>query len=464
MELVVMRPFWLYYNTNMKVANKREPFLLLIGDIACLTLSLWLMLYLRAFNIPSLAVFTAHLAPFGILFLASLVVYYISGLYEKHNSILRSRLASVIIKAQIANSLVAIAFFYFVPYFGITPKTNLFLYLLISIIIITLWRLIFYPFFLPGKKRRAVIIGSGTEMEDIIREVNNDPHYDFQLSRIIDLTETDKATIPDIIKQEVMDNDVSMIVIDLDHAKIKDVSPKLFDLIFMNVDFVPMYSVYEHVFYRIPYSALKHDWFIENISSRAKGSYSFGKRVIDITLAGIAFIISLIFYPLIWIAIKIQDGGPLFVYQERLGQGNKKFMIRKFRSMRAAKHDDGAWVGKDDMRITTLGRIMRKTSIDELPQLWSVLKGDLSLIGPRPDLYDRGIELSQQIPYYNIRNLLKPGLSGWAQVSQALPPQSLEETKLRLAYDIYYVKNKSLFMDFVIVLRTIRSLFLRLKQ
>jgi lipopolysaccharide/colanic/teichoic acid biosynthesis glycosyltransferase len=230
----------------------------------------------------------------------------------------------------------------------------------------------------------------------------------------------------------------------------------------MNVDFVPMYNVYEHVFYRIPYSALKHDWFIENISSRAKGVYTLGKRVIDIVLGGIAFVISLIFYPIVWVALKIQDGGPLFVYQERIGQGNRKFKVMKFRSMQGS--DAGVWVGKEDMRVTKVGKILRKTSIDELPQLWNVLKGDLSLIGPRPDIYAKGVELSEQIPYYNIRNLLKPGLSGWAQVSQELPPQSLEETKLRLAYDIYYVKNKTLFMDFVIVLKTIRSLFLRLRQ
>lgn len=448
----------------MKVANKREPFLLLIGDIICLGLALWLMLYFRGFNLPSWETFLGHLTPFSVLFLASVIIFYISGLYEKHNSILRSRLTSVIVKSQVANAIVAITFFYFIPYFGITPKTNLFLYLLISILTISLWRLIFYPKLLPGKKRTAVIIGSGSEMEELIQEVNNDPHYDFQFSKIIDLNTTNKITIPDIIKHEVMENEVSMIVIDLDHASIKDVSPKLFDLIFMNVDFVPMYNVYEHVFYRIPYSALKHDWFIEHISSRAKGVYSLGKRLVDILLAGPAFIISLVFYPIIWIAIKIQDGGPLFVTQERLGQSNRKFVIRKFRSMREAKTDDGAWVGKDDPRITWIGKIMRKTSIDELPQLWSVLKGDLSLIGPRPDLYDRGVELSQQISYYNIRSLLKPGLSGWAQVSQELPPQSLEETKLRLAYDIYYVKNKTLLMDFVIVFKTIRSLFLRLRQ
>lgn len=232
----------------------------------------------------------------------------------------------------------------------------------------------------------------------------------------------------------------------------------------MNVDFIPMYSVYEHVFYRIPYSVLKHDWFIENVSSRAKSVYTFGKRVIDILLAGIALIISLAFYPIVWIALKIQDGGPLFITQERIGQGNKKFTIRKFRSMRQSKTDDGSWAQRNDNRITRFGKIMRKTSIDEFPQFWNILKGDMSIIGPRPEIHENANMLSQEIPYYNIRHLLKPGLTGWAQVNQDLPPNTLDGTKLKLAYDIYYVKNKTLFLDFVIVLKTIRSLFLRLRQ
>jgi lipopolysaccharide/colanic/teichoic acid biosynthesis glycosyltransferase len=132
--------------------------------------------------------------------------------------------------------------------------------------------------------------------------------------------------------------------------------------------------------------------------------------------------------------------------------------------MKKPTHDAGNWVEQNDSRITRVGRILRKTSIDELPQLWSILKGDLSLIGPRPDIYDRGVDLSHTIAYYSIRNLIKPGLSGWAQVKQELPPQSLEETKLRLAYDIFYVKNRSLFLDLMIVLKTIRALFSRINQ
>lgn len=115
----------------------------------------------------------------------------------------------------------------------------------------------------------------------------------------------------------------------------------------------------------------------------------------------------------------------------------------------------------NDKRITRVGSFLRKSRIDELPQLWNVLRGDISLIGPRPDIYDLGQELAHNIPYYTVRSTIKPGLSGWAQISQDLPPQSLEETKLRLAYDLYYVKNRSIVLDGQIIIKTIRTLLSR---
>ena len=123
--------------------------------------------------------------------------------------------------------------------------------------------------------------------------------------------------------------------------------------------------------------------------------------------------------------------------------------------------DRGAWVMDNDKRITRVGSFLRKSRIDELPQLWNVLRGDISLIGPRPDIYDLGQELAHNIPYYTVRSTIKPGLSGWAQISQDLPPQSLEETKVRLAYDLYYVKNRSIVLDGQIIIKTIRTLLSR---
>jgi lipopolysaccharide/colanic/teichoic acid biosynthesis glycosyltransferase len=180
------------------------------------------------------------------------------------------------------------------------------------------------------------------------------------------------------------------------------------------------------------------------------------KRAVDFVIALIGGIVSLVFYPFVFIAIKLDDHGPVFIIQERVGKDGKIIKIPKFRSMKQS--DKGAWVTDNDGRITRVGRFLRASRIDELPQFFSVIKGDLSLVGPRPDIHDLGIKLLKEIPYYSARSIIKPGLSGWAQTRQEVPPQSLEETKLRLAYDFYYIKNRSLLLDLKIILQTISTL------
>jgi lipopolysaccharide/colanic/teichoic acid biosynthesis glycosyltransferase len=179
----------------------------------------------------------------------------------------------------------------------------------------------------------------------------------------------------------------------------------------------------------------------------------------DIFIAGILGIASLVIYPFVALAIKIEDGGDVFIRQNRIGKGGKTISMFKFRSMKTS--DGGKWVTEGDNRITRVGKFIRASRIDELPQLWSVVKGDMSLIGPRPDIYDLGVKLSEEIPHYRIRSLVAPGLSGWAQIRQELPPQSLEETKVRLSYDFYYVKSRSILLDLKIALQTIKTLLMR---
>jgi lipopolysaccharide/colanic/teichoic acid biosynthesis glycosyltransferase len=179
----------------------------------------------------------------------------------------------------------------------------------------------------------------------------------------------------------------------------------------------------------------------------------------DICIAGVLAVLSLLVYPFVIFAIKIEDGGPIFIIQERVGQGNRPIKLWKFRSMRGS--DGGVWLTKEDGRVTRVGRFLRRSRIDELPQLWNVVFGDISLIGPRPDIMDLGKKLAQELPYYTVRNLIKPGLSGWAQLKQDLPPQSVAETRIRLAYDLYYLKNRSFILDVTIALKTIKVLLLR---
>jgi lipopolysaccharide/colanic/teichoic acid biosynthesis glycosyltransferase len=275
----------------------------------------------------------------------------------------------------------------------------------------------------------------------------------------IDLNNVAHENVALHIKNLCENNKVSIIVIDLEHDKVKSILPALYSLIFCKVRFVAMYKVYEDVFKRIPFSILQYNWFLENISTSPKKVYDAIKRLIDIILSFIGGVVSLVVYPFVFLAIALDDGGAFFIVQERIGREGKKIKIIKFRSMKTS--DKGIWVKEEDERITRVGKILRRLRIDELPQFWNVLLGDLSLIGPRPDIYDLGIRLDKEIPYYAVRNVIQPGLSGWAQVNQDLPPQSVEETKLRLAYDLYYVKNRSFILDIRIILKTIRTLLSR---
>lgn len=167
-------------------------------------------------------------------------------------------------------------------------------------------------------------------------------------------------------------------------------------------------------------------------------------------------------YPFIALAIKLDDGGPIFYIPERIGQYAKKFKLVKFRTMKV--DSDARWPQKNDPRITKVGRFLRRTRLDELPQLWNVFKGDMSLVGPRPDLIAFYNLLKDKIPYYSIRTLVKPGLTGWAQVAQQVEggnPSSVKETEGRLAYDIYYIKNRSFILDIAIILKTIKTVLSR---
>jgi lipopolysaccharide/colanic/teichoic acid biosynthesis glycosyltransferase len=207
-------------------------------------------------------------------------------------------------------------------------------------------------------------------------------------------------------------------------------------------------------------SLIKYSWFLENISLAPKITYDILKRLMDIVIAVPAGLISLIVYPFVYIAIKLEDGGPVFFSQERIGKNGSIMRIYKFRSMYSNDQVDVLRDSKN--RITRIGDTLRKTRIDELPQLWNVIKGDVSLIGPRPELPTLVKLYEKEIPYYGIRHLIKPGLSGWAQIYHDNHPHhgaEVAETKEKLSYDLYYIKNRSFILDIQIVLKTVKKLF-----
>ncbi|MGB3921758.1 MAG: exopolysaccharide biosynthesis polyprenyl glycosylphosphotransferase [Minisyncoccia bacterium] len=443
----------------MSFLNRREPLILLLGDLVSFAAALWLALLIRSFEIPSQETFLLHLTPFAMLFVVWIFVFYIAGLYEKHTTILKSKLPGALASTQLVNSGIAVAFFYLVPFFGITPKIVLFIYLAISFGLTLVWRI--YGYFIIGKREpaTAILIGAGDEMKELFNEVNNNPVSHIRFSSFVDLNRADEKGFWGEIIAHIYSEGVSVIVIDLANKNVEPALPHLYNLIFSKISFVDMHKIYEDIFDRIPLSLLKYDWFLENISTVTRGGYDILKRLMDIFIALPLFLLSLVLYPLLALAIKFEDGGPIFIAQERVGKSNKSFKILKFRSM---SHDDKGVYGTEHKNvITKVGNFLRKTRIDELPQLWNILKGDLSLIGPRPELPELVKQYEKQIPYYNVRHLIKPGLSGWAQIyHDQHPHHALDslETAHKLSYDLYYIKNHSLMLDVKIALRTLKIL------
>lgn len=436
------------------ISGKKETIALFLGDIILLYSSLWLTLFFRYLEIPSQKNWDLHFWPFSIIIAVWLLVFFISGIYEKHTLILKSRLPSTVFNAQLTNSFIAVIFFYFIPYFGIAPKTNLFIYLIISSIMILSWRIYGDRIMRPSSKQKGIIIGSGEEMKELIEEVNNNPLYGLVFVSSIDLNKISGLDFSVEIISRIYSEEIQIIAIDLKNEKVDPILPHLYNLIFSRVKFIDMYKIYEDLFDRVPLSLVRYNWFLENISTEVRITYDVVKRLVDISLSMILGIFSLPLYPLVALLIKIDDGGSVFFKQERIGQNNKIIKVGKFRSMSE----------KEKGQVTKIGNWLRKTRIDELPQLWNVLRGDMSMIGPRPEIPTLVRQYEGEIPYYNIRHLIKPGLSGWAQLYHTDPPKinaDSEKTRRKLSYDLYYIKNRSLMLDLKIALKTIKALLSR---
>jgi len=440
----------------MSIYNKKEALVLFFGDIFFLVSVLWLSLAIRYLEIPDPDVFLKHLAPFSVLFAVWTVSYFIAGLYEKQTMLFRHKLPTLILNTQIANSVIAVLFFYFIPYLTITPKVILFIYLTLSFVFMLIWRLKLSTGFGARRKQRAILIGSGSEMHELYNEVNRNQRYTLQFVGSIDLDHADEGTIKKMFETTYAETKASVVVADLKNKKIESLLPELYSSIFKNVQFVDMYKLYMEIFDRVPLSHLRYGWFLENISPRAHLTYDILKRTMDVVISVPLCVLSLVVYPFVCLAIILDDGGRIFIRQDRVGKLNKIIHIFKFRTMMT--NSDGEKI------VTRIGGFLRRSRIDELPQLLNIIRGDLSLIGPRPELPEYVKVYNEEIPYYNIRHIITPGLSGWAQIYMATPPKfkiGYDETKTKLSYDLYYIKHRSFMLDVKITLLTVRTLLSR---
>jgi exopolysaccharide biosynthesis polyprenyl glycosylphosphotransferase len=431
---------------------KTRQIFLFLGDIIFLYFSLFLALFFGFFKNFSWQIFFDHLLPFSILYFFWLIIFYIFGLYDLHLIKTSFNFYSRLSLALLFSLFLAITFFYLIPFFGISPKTNLLLNVLIFGTLFFGWRKIFYFLFSKYFLKRVAILGENSLAKEIAKEIAEKPNLGYKLVKFFN----ENSDLSSEIKKEKIDT----LILAKNLEKDSKLTENLYQCLSSKVEFLDLAKASEILAEKIPLSFLNQIWFLENLKEKEKELYEKIKEILDKILAFLILLLSLPFWLPIAFFIKIEDRGPIFYLQERVGKNKKTFFLIKFRSMKkeAEKESGAIWAKKEDPRVTKVGKFLRRFYLDELPQMLNILKGDLSLVGPRPERPEFVKKLEKEIPHYNLRHLIKPGFTGWAQLKFRYS-RSIEDSLEKFQYDLYYLKNRSLFLDLGILLKTFQLLF-----
>jgi sugar transferase (PEP-CTERM system associated) len=340
--------------------------------------------------------------------------------------------------------------------------------LLISLLLFGIFQYLWhsrYPSLLrmPGVAQNVLIFGSGPVADQIKKLLEGTNHH-YRLAGSI-LPSGEMAGGPPLSSAHGMEElvclaqqaKVSKIVISLSERRgvlpVKDILGCKLD----GIDVVDAMSFYEQITGKLMIERINPSWFIFSNGFRVTTFTRFYKRSIDLLFASLGLLLFLPLAPVIALLVRLDSPGPAFFRQQRVGKGEKPFMLIKFRTMRQdAEEQTGAvWAAENDPRVTRLGRFLRATRLDEVPQLVNVIKGEMSLVGPRPERPEFVEQLKEKIPYYSNRHCVKPGATGWAQVKYSYGA-SVADAMEKLRYDLYYIKNYSLFLDLLIILETVK--------
>jgi len=445
-----------------QVINNLKRFILLFGDILILYLSLYIALLLRYLGPISKDIWQAHWTIFSILFILWLPIYYAFNFYDLKRSRNLINLISNTVRVAIIITIVAIFYFYIAnKYITITPKTILAITILLATSLQFIWRRLFTKLIqIPALEKNIIFLGYDPSITSLIYESKAsgykplaifDENYDNQYQSAIPVIK-DLERLPKFIK----DRNIEQIIIT--NSLTEKNTELLFNNLNLRINFITLAHFYEILFQKIPLPIINQSWFLENLSEGDKSAYENQKRFFDVIITILLGFISLFLIPIISLLIAITSKGPIFFIQTRAGKDNKPFKAVKFRTMyQNAENNGPQWAKANDPRITPLGKFLRKTRIDEIPQLWNILTGEMSFVGPRPERPEFINELVKQIPFYKERLLVKPGLTGWAQVLGPSYGGSEKETLEKLQYDLYYIKNRSFFLDLGIILKTINT-------
>ena len=427
-----------------------KKFILLLGDVFFLYISLWLTLFLRFLSEFNFEIFILHLLPFSIVYFFWIIIFYIAGLYDFH--LIKTKLSFYgrVLGAITGGLILGMLFFYSLPFFGISPKTNLVLNTFIFGILFLGWRHLFYSLFSVHFINRVAMVGEGPEIENLKEEINKRPYLGYKLIPI---------NLEKDVFSQIQENNIDTVIFTEKFESEPEILKALYFYLPSRVNFLDFSKSYELVIQKVPLSMVSQVWFLENLKEEEKGLFDKIKRFFDIIVSGLILVLSLPFWFLIAIFIKLDDRGPVFYSQQRIGKDRKPFKLYKFRSMMVgAEKGEAVWAEKEDERITRIGKFLRRLHFDELPQMINVLKDDISLVGPRPERPEFVEQLEKEIPHYHVRHIIKPGFSGWAQIKFRYG-RSVMDSKEKFEYDLYYLKNRSLLLDIGVLLKTFQLFF-----
>jgi len=359
----------------------------------------------------------------------------------------------------------------------ITPNLSIgrerfaFMLLLVSAVL-AIWHFSLRMYFgVSSRRSKILIMGTGPLARSLATEILRHREYGLQVCGFVD---DDPALVgvsivnPKVLglskelRRIVSDNDVDEVVVELQDRRGRLPVDELLSLKTRGVRVQEATSLYERVTGKISIENLKPSWMLFGDGFEVSRSVLIGKQIVSFSVSLLLLVLFLPLFPLIALLIKLDSPGPVFFRQERVGEDGKVFTLWKFRSMRkdAERNTGPVWAKAQDSRVTRVGKYLRRTRLDEVPQLFNVLKGDMSLVGPRPERPNFVDELSKTIPFYYLRHSVKPGVTGWAQINYGYG-NSVEDAVEKLQYDLFYIKNVSWALDLLVLLHTIKTVLVR---
>lgn len=417
--------------------------IILFFDLAIGFISLALMLLTRYKVTEFKSQFSIHLFPFIIVIMVIIFCLYIFNLYSARFNRSITEFNDSFIKSVLLSFFISITIFYiFGSFFDLTPKTNLVIFTgFFGLIDFSVRILIRRQYSKRNINRKIVLVGVAGNL--LLDEIKRNETIGYKI-----LKEEDKFNYDEIIK---IKPDI-LVVEEIN----EEIFGKLYSLIKAGISVYTANLFYEETFRKIPTETLNKNDIVKYVGG-SRSVFIVLKRFMDLVTSFSFLIILSPIFVLVAIAVRVTSSGPILIRQKRIGKNDQEFILLKFRSMYKDSEKDGAVWTKDDKtdkRITPLGRILRKTHLDEMPQLINIFRGEISLVGPRPERPEFTQMLEKEIPYYDLRHSVKPGLTGWAQVNYRYG-SSIDDTKEKLKFDFYYIKNRNIFLDILILIKTL---------